>query len=618
VPEAVAASEAPIAHVGWSVGKGNDPNCQAAGASAAMLVADTTEHHWAQPVGPEATPEELDAYLDRRPGWRDDPNARAKSHAQRNDPKQLGTASYPSRRALEAVLAFQKGMDAAEYAAMMRDRPWLELATEALESPHNGAYGDTDYVVRSVEINTRIKETESDDILAAARAGRAERDDRFDVQVPPELREAWEKLGPGTRSGRIEDYTRAELRKLLGFLERDCKHLTDDELRSMVLDAGLAPKWKGSPGHAQLALARAVESSYLPARIVKHFRRAMRERYATLAKRSGVDRDEINDLERFDRLAARNPLLAVHGMSQVPDRRLREYLGGSLDRDPSERQTVAADVKAVTPLELTFKDAFDGFTGGLPGKTNVTAIRSGLGGHRGCWGVYDPGTGEVFIHNSLVKLIDKAKRGEVEKERVADAVSTIAHELLHAQEGRDEGNRNAGLKKTTTVQHTVVEGGIEALARLHSEDLAVRMNLWDPADGRLMEHARANSYRREVETVVAVMAACHGELNVDDLRSGAYQQPTRLSDQAKRQMLDLYTSQGAAGRIDWMTDRIAQRTGQDTEEVRGKLRKVLIECKRDRYQHRRRVETVDDRQVIRYVAPDNISEKLADLMADLT
>jgi len=600
------------------VGKGNDPNCQAAGASTAMLVADTIEHHWAQPAGPEATREELDAYLDRRPGWRADPDARAKCHAQRNDPKMLGATMYPSRRALEAMLAYLKGMDAGEYAAMMRDRPWLELATEALESPYNGGYGDADYLARSVEINTRIKETESDDILAAARAGRAEPDDRFGKPVPPELKEAWGKLGPGTRSGRIEDYTRAELRKLLGFLERDCKHLSDDDLRSMVLDAGLAPQWKGSPGHAQLALDYALSSSYMPSRIVKNFRRAMREPYAKLAKRAGVDRDEVSDLERFDRLAARNPLLAVHGMSQVPDRRLRDYLGGTLDRDPAERQTVAADVKAVTPLELTFKDAFDGFTGSLPGSTNVTAIRSGLGGHRGCWGVYDPGTGEVFIHNSLVKLIDKAKRGEVEKERVADAVSTIAHELLHAQEGRDEGNRNSGIKKNTTIQHTVVEGGIEALARLHSQDLAERMNLWDPADGALMEHARSNSYRREVETVVAVMAACHGELSLDDLRAGAYQQPNRLSDQAQRQMLDLYTREGASGRIEWMTGRIAQRTGQDEEVVRGKLRKVLIECKRDRYQHRRRVETVDDRQVIRYVAPDNISEQLADLMTDLT
>jgi hypothetical protein len=601
------------------MGKGNDPNCRGAASTAGAMVIQ--RDNWLSAGGPEATAEELDAYLDSRAGWKDDPESRQLAHRSREDPDFLCTRGmFASRRSLEAVLAALHGQDLTDYRATNAERPWSELSTEAIAAEKFGGTSNADYMARLTEKQLRAA-GDADSLLEQCRAKMDST--RAPIDPPDWMGPHLAKLGPGTQSGRLEDYSRAELRKLLGFLERDSKHLTDEDLRGMALAAHLVPRWKTSPSHRELALrdaARWFRSS--PDYAVKKFKRALRTPYGKLAGRSGDDTGRVPPEQLFDRLAARNPLLAASGTlsaSQLYGSDLAAYVGG-VGLPEEQRNTVAegAATRAQTSLELSFEPAFRSFAAALPGTSNLTSVKPGLGKHRRCYGLYEPSSGTIYIHSALVKVLDQAKQGKAQPAEIEQAVSTVAHELLHAQEGRDEGNRQTGRANAHTAQHTLDEGATEALARLHTDDLARRMGLWAGEDS-LREHARSGSYDREVETTVALTAAVCGELDLDRLRAGEYAQPEALSAPARHQLLELHTRHGVAGRMMWLSDRIVERTGKNGGEAIALVTEVLRECKHNSYQwRRRRMVEANGNSRVDHVAPSNISERLAELLGALT
>lgn len=608
------------------MGKGKNPclggtTAGAGGARAAITLEASTSSF--EPYGPEATPEELDAYLDGRASWKDKPVIREKAHRALADPLYHATIFFPARRSLEAALALHANQDLHEYGLANAHRSWLDLAEEAesLTAFGGTTFGDmarhTEQGIRKAEF-AEIEDPIGDRIRAWSREG-------WDGpnEIPAHLKALIAKAGPGARSGRLEDYTRAELRKLLGFLERDCKHLSDEDLRGMALDGHLVPQWEGSPSHVDLALRDAMLHASSERWSTRKFHRSMRTPYGRLARWAGVDRGKEPSHVLLQRLAKRNPLLAASGA--ISPHGLRGKLASAYIGDDtlpeSRRHKVAegAATKQLTKLELSYSEAFTSFTASLPGTTRLTNVKPNLGGHRGALGLYEPSTGTIYIHSSLTKLIDKAKLGEATGSEIEHAVSTIAHELFHAQEGRDEGNRYAGRLNSSSAEHCLDEGATEALARLHTDDLAERMGLWSRAEqGTLRDHATTGSYPREVETTVALTAAICGELDLQRLREGGYAQPDALSGPARQRLLELHTQNGIWGRIDELARGIAQRTGQPHQECQGRVITILKECKSNRYQWRTRPVREEDGSLRReYLEPQKLGERLAELMGDL-
>ncbi len=588
------------------------------------------------PAGPEASPEELDAYLrEIAEAYGDDEDGRFASYQDAvrrsfEDPAWHERAGYPSRRALEAVLAAAEHTDLASFQAASAHRPWLELARQAMERH------DMHRRAASLERGVREQAAAAGGFQAVLDGirGRAEsvrgRWDPEGYRPPPELAAAWAKAGPGARSGRLEDFTRAELRSLLGFLERDCKHLSDDDLRGMALDGGLVPAWKGAPGKARLACEYA-GTAWSERQAERQCRRAMRMTYKQLSRYvSGAVRDTLTDEEEHAELAEVNPVYAASGRTP---REIVSWEGGAArqmlpnkGRRPDSQRQLAPEgsaSKRVTSMELKFGDAFTGFVSSFPGTPRLTAVHKGSGGARNVWGLYRPSTGEVFINASLCKLADKAARGEsVDPARIEDAASTVAHELFHAMEGRDEGNARTGTRNKSTAEHTLDEGGTEALARLHTDRMAKAMGLWDPArQGSLREQQRDGSYGKEVETVCALAAAAAGELDLQKLRGGGYAQPEALSGKAQGMLLEAHNTKGVWGRMRWLAERIEARLPEDGRD-RGQhaqdlVAGVLKECKSRRYQWRtRQVAEADGWKRREYVKPESISERLADMLAE--
>lgn len=612
------------------MGKGNDPNSVCVTSSGSMAVA-VGATDWLQAAGPEVTPDELIAYRDRTatgqdPAW--DREWLQYGLDMIGDPALAEKAALPSRRALEALMALQLDMDLTDFQAQNMHRSWSELIADAegMRGQPTEAYGGVLQMARMTELTLRRQEqAHGEDILAATRPGARVRhwEDSNRHDESPLLQAAREKAGPGATSGRLEDYSRAELRKLLGFLERDCKHLTDEDLRGMALAGHLVPKFSDSPAHATLAASDA-RRYYSQDGQAKAFKKAMRTEYGKLARRYHADLDHVGNDTVFDQLAERNPLIAASKLD-VTHRPFANYAtsGEGTFRPDSERNQVAEGAAQVqkTSLELAFEPAFRSFVGDLPGTPNLQSVKPGLGGRRGCLGLYEPSTGDIYIHSSLVKLIDKAKKGEADPRAIEHAVSTVAHELFHAAEGRDEGNRRTGRAKASTAEHCLDEGATEALARIHTEKLAVSMGLWDrERDGSLRGHAAEGSYPAEVQSVNALVAAACGELKGDMLKAGEYAQPDILSPAAREFMCDMHTTRGVWGRMGLLAEKLSERTGAPVEESARRVKDILTECKSSRYQFRtktvRNPET--NRLETEYIRPENLSDRLHDLLSDLT
>lgn len=250
---------------------------------------------WDKPGGAEATDKELEQYI-----WSHHiPEGRVGELIQQRDEQNHtpdsfhGNMVYLQRRTLEAALAFEQGISLAEFKEANADVPWLELMDE-LQSD-----GVTPTLWRAAiraESEIRMAEARKVSNLRPQASVTPFDADAANLELVrgadhPTIR----NLGTGARTGNIEDYDRVELRKLLGFLERECHDLSDDDLRGMALGGGLIPQWKTSPSHAQLAMMIAKDelqgreifadvTSRDGKRGLKKFQECMRAPYANLAK----------------------------------------------------------------------------------------------------------------------------------------------------------------------------------------------------------------------------------------------------------------------------------------------------------------------------------------------
>lgn len=608
---------------------------------------------WDEAGGPEATEAEVLDWLAARYPRSEDPNdqwwasKRERVLAELADPTMVPehtALELPTRRGLEAALAAWAGQDPNEFKLANAHRSWGELAAEAAQDMTvEGRRDKLDLTKLACEAETAYRRA-----LAATGAAPAS----FAPDAKPEtdwrdLDGLRSKLGPGARSGNIADYSRSELRKLLGFLERDCAHLSDDDLRGMALDGHLVPHYQGAPSHAELAAQYARYNTWSAKSRQSAFRKALRMSYGELAKSHRTDYSDVAERSadelRAD-LASRHPFLLRAGTreyntlrghySSTAARALAERNNIATTRDERERNRAAegAQDKLLTPLELSYKPAFDGFCEQFGGAHKLGQVRSGLGNRRdgaraprNCLAYYSPGTGDIHINAAYAKQL---KSKDLSPSQIEQVVSTASHELGHALEGRDTGSRHTGTSNEGTPEHTLDEGVTESIfGRLHCQDLAERMGLWSPERGRLREHATGGSYPKEVETVNALAAALCGELDKAKLREGGYAEPEALSPRAQGLLRELHLEHGPQGRIEQLTKRLQLRTGADDGDYtrgEGAVRNILRECKSKRYQYRsKRVPVLDasgqpmrgqwGEQLVRreYIEPANLGENLA-------
>jgi hypothetical protein len=392
------------------------------------------------------------------------------------------------------------------------------------------------------------------------------------------------ELGPGQHSGRLENYTRTELCRLLGVVGHEVERLSDEDLRGMALDGHLVPRWRGSPSHLELA-GRYARSSHRADEqdedtAARALRAAMRMPYGDLvslgAYRTGVHDDAIvPDEQLLESLAERNPLavleLATEGRyERVELETWADRHGIATTRPDSERHRVAegAITSIKTPIEMQYDDAFQGFVSQFGGARKLGSIHGELWRDRmstspfprTCLAAYDPQTGDIRLRSDLADRLRNRKGAlahEGAPEELAHDVAVVAHELVHACEGYDEGSERIGMRDMGGPEHALNEGATEALARLHTHDLAERMGLWSSDRGNLRDHALGGArggeraYRREVEAVVTLAAACCGELDKEKLRAGGYAEPEVLSERAQDWLRDLHMQHGPTGRSAW-------------------------------------------------------------------
>jgi hypothetical protein len=598
---------------------------------------------WNEAGGPEATADEIASVADELT------QATANEHYRLTALRILADPTYENpyiefapRRALEAVLAAWQGIDSGDYKLANSHRSWRALWDEAraVGEDELDTYGANPLtsVATKLEVKCRSGRNELPELANAPT-----------LTAPLELEALVAKTGAGARSGKPEDYTRAELRKLLGFLERDCGHLSDDDLRGMALDGHLLPRWQGSPSHLELALYRAERYSWRTQ--PRAFQKAMRTPYSKLIQNCPSELGYIDDGSRST-LQLRRELMRTHpfvGGFLTAARALdvfAKHNGVATRKDESERNVAVegASTQLQTALELSYGDAFADFVSQFGGARKLGNVRTGLkktNGRivRGCAAFYDPTTGDVHINSAAVKRL-LGKHADVDNPSVIeDVVSSVAHELFHAMEARDDGSDRTGMRNSATPEHALDEGATEALARLHTQDLAERMGLWFRERGSLREHATSGSYSNEVKTTLALAAACCGELDKEKLRDGSgYNEPEDLSVSARAWLQDLHLRFGPQARIERMTEILATRLSASATTpapARAQLtdadvRQLLRECKHQKYQWRRKHQRLLDasgqvrispsgREQWGYanVAPEDLSAGLAARLEEL-
>jgi hypothetical protein len=601
-------------------------------------------------LAPEAAQELMVSVAMPAPAW-DEPGGPEATDAERlawSTSTGEGGIHAPSRRGLEAALAAYHGVPLADYKLTNAHRAWGELAADAVSPSLSADYSggklhrlgwkaEDNY--KSAEYHTGPPQPfavaapstrEEDAFVVVAGNGRSFVAQQSTGRGPsPAIAQLIAKLGPGQRSGKLEDYTRAELRKLLGYLERDCAHLTDDDLRGMALDGHLVPRWRGAPSHAELAARW--EST-------RQFKKSMRMKYGDLCRLSSYsdasmtldDGSRNGDAIRAE-LAVKNPFVVgcgdfLLGGDELAD--LAKRNGVATTRPESERYRVAegAATKKRTPLELKYGDAFTGFVDSFGGARKLGEIRTGLTGtfgrraRRGVVAFYESHTGHIYINAADARSLTSstASPGQIERN-----VSTVAHELFHAMEGNGDGTELTGANNSHRPHHCLDEGGTEALARLHCQDLAERMGLWSADKGSLRAHATSGSYGKEVETMVAVAALCNGEMDMERLSDGGYKEPEVLSTKARDWLRDLHLRHGPSARITVISETLRARN-----EARGgqldmdsRVLQILRECKDNKYQHRTQrvlAEPGSGRTwKTEYLQPEALGENLASIFEEI-
>jgi hypothetical protein len=585
------------------------------------------ELSFTEPAGPEASEDEVRAWVLNN--TRLDDQGIEQALAELADPTYDSYSDtsvlFPSRRGLEGALAAWHAVDPLEFKHRNVQRTWTALWQEAsqLDADNRNSLGALRHLACLAETNCRPAQTTNDSSDGTVRDRPAE--------DYPELADALAEVGPGARSGLLSDYTRTELRKLLGFLQRECSHLSDADLLGMALDGHLVPRWRGAHAHARLAAEYAAhQTGSLPDR-PKLFRKAMRMSYGTLSSGPWVtyrDNGRRSESQLRALLAERHPVYA--GCEQLKSHLLLDICkrnGISHARPETERYRAAdgAADKLATPLDLRYRQAFDDFIASFGGARKLGQIKGSLVrkntlGYRtiptGCLAYYDPPTGNIHLNTAYAA---KLRRNALEPREIERTVNTIAHELFHAIEPWDSGSDATGMKNSATPEHTDDEGRVEAAAALHAQDLAERMGLWDAGAGDLRDHSNGCAYPREVETMVTLTAACCGELDHHRLRNGDYADPFVLSPRARKHLVDRLVDHGPFARITATAEELSAQglRGGDQDERRDAVLLVLSECKSDRYQRKLRKSDASARESWTEVPPKPFSSRLSDVLREV-
>ena len=569
---------------------------------------------WDRLAGPEAT----DAELDTLWFWFSSAEGDRKRAELRDFLDGSSTESYcgegAPRRALEAVLAAAEGVPAADWKAANAARPWIELYEETqVETEAARAAGVAlPRLAVAIEIAQRKREQGQERPDAAA--------------ISPELAEFLVTVGPGQRSGRLTDYTRAELCKLLHFRQRDAARFTDDDLRAMALDAHAVPRWPCSPSHAELAALWAGHENW-PWKQPATTKSCLNENYGELLARTGGVGDDDGTLDHAAleaRLAETQPLVAAAGLSHEALLHFCKQNKIRTRYPARAAYTAASEQRLVSALDARYADAFQGFVGSFGGGTlrgvvghgsdggwAKTLAAKGMKGHRRArkatadrpalpatqvLAFYDREGGQVHLHPDFDALIARAERGTATPVEVYEASETLAHELLHAASGSNGGYRRG------TAGETIEEGAVETLARLHADALARDMGLWDKVES-LRQTVRtpsedAPSYRDvaypdEVRAMVMTAAACVGEMTDMELFMHAFQHPEELSERGRTFLTELHTTVPLAQRPQVIAETLQARYGGDADAIRETLDRLYELPAQDRVGWERH-ETGDD------------------------
>ena len=496
----------------------------------------------------------------------------------------------PPRRALEAALSFHHAISEQEGKARFAHLSWNELRDLAAEHQLTELAGKCEYAY----------------VMQRARTGNGLFTER---KLPDEIREWLDseagigKVGPGRRSGRIEDYSRKELAEMLGYQNDEVKPLSDEDLRNMALAEGALPPMQGMPSHVQMAwqLAENRAGSRAPHQRVKDFQRYMRMPYSRLAFKTscGVKpgerrptSDVISQLsERYPLLTsgdAQNSALICTNSTAAMMAKLDETHGVKLAWSSSEVNHPNPDARQeyISPIELMHGDALNDFVaeqGG--GRFNGIYGHGGMGrgwsqsthsptGQRsigvGVLGFYSPTSGQIHINPDMETKLRKARRGKATPEEVSAVTSTITHELLHACSG-DLKQRVASRQPLGTpgsVRHTIEEGTVSTLESWHAHKLATKMGVWKEEDG-ILPSSSHYPYQREVMCSLASLAA--GTLEPKNVREGQMSDPRSISRDAFETMSEAHSKHGANA-TEFYVNTISERYGlsekQATEVVR--------------------------------------------------
>lgn len=585
---------------------------------------------WDEAAGPEATREELEEVL---LNWEGEVIEVAVDNAMRavEEPDYWpDSTQYISRRGLETMLAAMHGQDLEEYKRENADRPWLSLYKELEELDDSRWVKE---MAQKAEERYRHALRWDHELKWGAPPSFYDEDRVRDASELFKLRDEYYDVEGGKATGNMEDYTRKELCQLLGYLQRDAKDLSDDELRAMALDTEAIANFDGRPSHRDLALLAAyrerTDTWGSTQRHVRAFRKALKTPYAVLWRSVHDAGPEaagyIPRNELVDQLSEKYPFLFVNSEKenyrQSELAKLADKAGIQTKLSESQRRKPPADKKYVSSLDNRFGDVFTGMVEEMGGGHLDKVVGHGAGAgtwtdtarrSRSAWGIYFPKSGEVHINPKLDRLVGKAQQGKAEDMEIYHATSTIAHELIHATSG---GGQVRDAVQSGTKNHTIEEGCTEALARLKTEKLAEKMGLWNSKEkGSLRKVAldrNAGTYRNQVETMVALCAAAMNEASLEDIKSGKFRQPEALSERGQAFLEELHTSTGDWGsRTRRLISYISENTDADHDDVERAIDLALRHAQGRQYQWSWRWGDEGKRE---YSQPASLSEKLASL-----
>jgi hypothetical protein len=510
-----------------------------------------------------------------------------------NGDMELRDAAAPPRTALEAVLAAEAGISESDFAILNAHRSWSELWQEANTSePTCLSGGRDDRDERSLhQIATHLI-----DDLRRYEDGRSWTwlsPHRFDATTSALLTEAATKQGPGKNSGRLEDYSRSELCRMLGYLLHEASELSDDTLRSMALDAGLVPAFRGAPSHVELGWRFADRVSETPQVKARYFREALRTPYRKAAAKYAGQADESgrDAYQLIEEIRAEHPWLA-HALTCSGKaawvRLFAEKLGIPTHYRESDRYQAETETRFVSSLERRHGAALYAHLDSIGGGKLTRIVGHGRDGQwsalkpgKHALAYYTPATGELHLSAKLDAIIRKAEQGKASATARYLAAEALAHELEHASSG---GNGGSGYESKRCGEHTIEEGEVEILARLQADELGHRLGLCGPDESlRAASRGMGVAYPHETETMIALYAAATGELDTHSIADGGYREPERLSAEARQLVRTIHRGTGLYWRSYELAQRIAPRCGRPADEVQDELHELMLLSKDARF-----------------------------------